>query len=116
MDANEKKTQLTRKVSPESFLRTFPVPQRPAGAEIESEFRTLPETSVRPIEPDKRWQIVLSSVERPDSLIKVEVVGDVVIGCTDEADPADIDLNLASWQGAERGVSRRHVMLRPSRD
>src|SRR5688572_22789492 len=116
MDANEKKTQLTRKVSTESFLRTFPTPQRPAGAEEESEFRTVPQKSGKQAEPDKRWRITLSAVERPDSLMKLEVVGDVVIGCSDEADPDDIDVNMAIWQGEERGVSRRHVMLRPARE
>jgi hypothetical protein len=116
MDSNDKKTQLTRKVSAESFLRTFPAPQRPAGAEEESEFRTVPQKNSKPAEADKRWRVVLSSVEKPDTLMKLEVIGDVVIGCSDEADPADIDVNMAVWQGEERGVSRRHVMLRPARE
>src|SRR5688572_13622590 len=99
MDANEKKTQLTKKVSAESFLRTFPTPQRPAGAEEASEFRTVPQKSSKEVDPDRRWRLTLSSVERPDTLMKLEIVGDVVIGCTDEADPADIDVNMAVWQG-----------------
>jgi hypothetical protein len=116
MKSSEKKTQLIRKVSTQSFLRNFPTPQRPAGAEEASEFRTVPQKSSKQVEPDKRWRLVFSSVEKPDTVIKLEVVGDVVIGCTDEVDPADVDVNMAVWQGEERGVSRRHVMLRPARE
>jgi pSer/pThr/pTyr-binding forkhead associated (FHA) protein len=45
----------------------------------------------------------------------LEIAGDVVLGSSPDPEP-EIDVNLANWQGEERGVSQRHVLLRPSRE
>src|SRR5438046_301750 len=105
MDEHQRKTELKKKVSPESFIRTFPMPRRVAGSESPIEYQTVP-AAVKAL-PPKRWRIILEPVERPSEQMALELVGDIALGsCGD--DDAPIDVNLAMWNGAERGVSHRH--------
>jgi hypothetical protein len=77
---------------------------------------------VVPGNPDKHnartdghpWQIVLELVGDTAQSIALQIHGDVVVGSNSEPDP-DLDVNLVNWHGYNRGVSRRHAMLRPSR-
>lgn len=62
---------------------------------------------------EQHWRIALSPAGNADSGLALELRGDVVIGAGKEAG-AGIDINLEEWQGSARGVSVRHVMLRPT--
>jgi hypothetical protein len=115
MDDQSRKTELKKMVSPESFIRTFPMPVRVAGSESPIEYQIVPAAVTASLKatPPKRWRIILEPVERPSEQLALELVGDVSIGsCSDEDTP--VDVNLAVWNGTERGVSHRHAMLRPS--
>jgi hypothetical protein len=59
------------------------------------------------------WQILLEMVGDTMRPKAFQIQGDVVVGSNTEEDP-DLDVNLVDWQGYNRGVSRRHAMLRPS--
>lgn len=108
---HQKKTEFTKKVSPNSFIRAFPTPQRPANADEAPQFQTVP-ADAKPL-AGKRWRIVLSPVERPLEQLALELAGDVVFGSS--ADPeVEMDVNLSVWNGAERGVSHRHALMRPA--
>jgi FHA domain len=61
------------------------------------------------------WQIFILPSGRPDHFQALELRGDVVIG-SDARSEADIDVNLVQTNGFEAGVSRRHFLLRPTRD
>lgn len=62
---------------------------------------------------EQRWRIDLSPAGNVDCSLALELRGDVVIGAGKEAG-AGVDVNLEEWQGSARGVSVRHVMLRPT--
>ncbi len=56
------------------------------------------------------WRIELHGLGKGISPIGIDIAGDVVIGRGPDA-----DLDLDRYGGYERGVSRRHAMLRPSK-
>lgn len=57
-----------------------------------------------------RWWVELWSDESGSEPLRLEIVGDVVLGRTEQA-----DVDFVNYHAAEHGVSRRHAMLRPSR-
>jgi hypothetical protein len=61
----------------------------------------------------QHWRIGLSPAGNADCSLALELHGDIVIGAGKE-DGAEVDVNLEEWQGSSRGVSIRHVMLRPT--
>jgi hypothetical protein len=95
-----------------SFLS---VPRSRAGFDASVNFKVVPSN------PEKHnartnghpWQIMLELVGDTTQPKAFEVYGDVVVGSNNQEDP-DLDVNLVSWHGYNRGVSRRHAMLRPS--
>jgi hypothetical protein len=61
----------------------------------------------------KRWHVLLKPATNTGGEFKaLEIRGDTVIGCNAGSDDS-VDINLAEWKGFERGVSRRHLMIRP---
>lgn len=61
------------------------------------------------------WRIHLRNDARPDAELAIELRGEVTIGLKlNPGDNADIDLKL--WQGYHYGISRRHLLLRPSKN
>ncbi len=69
---------------------------------------------VRESTPDEQhWRIGLSPAGNGDCRITLELRGDVVIGAGIDVG-VGVDVNLEEWQGSERGVSIRHIMLRPT--
>jgi FHA domain len=61
------------------------------------------------------WQIVILPSGRVGRVLALELRGDVVVGSNSEP-AADLDVNLAELDGYQQGVSRRHVLLRPTRE
>lgn len=64
---------------------------------------------------EQHWRIGLSPAGNVEGGLALELRGDVVIGAGKEAG-AGVDVNLEEWQGSARGVSVRHVMLRPTQN
>ncbi len=62
--------------------------------------------------PHANWRVVLSPLGQKSAPLGLEICGDVVLGVGDKADGGP-DVSLGDWQGYRRGVSRRHLMLRP---
>jgi hypothetical protein len=60
------------------------------------------------------WRIVLLSSTAPDKPIGVEIGRDAVIGR--ERGDFKPDIDLTPYGALELGISRRHAMLRPTRD
>jgi pSer/pThr/pTyr-binding forkhead associated (FHA) protein len=63
----------------------------------------------------KPWRITLTPAGDTAQPLALELQGDVVVGSNPEMDEG-LDVNVSHWQGYRRGVSRRHVLLRPNRD
>jgi hypothetical protein len=60
-----------------------------------------------------RWRIEFSSIGAQSDVVGLDICGDVVLGrAGGKEDDPDFDLN--PYQAAEKGVSRRHALLRPS--
>jgi hypothetical protein len=60
------------------------------------------------------WRIVLLSSTAPDKPIGIEIGRDAIIGrARDDFKP---DIDLAPYGALELGISRRHAMLRPTKD
>ncbi len=115
MDSQDPKhTRAEKPVSPESYVRAFPIPSTPEAGEPVL-FHSVPPANPATPPPDRRWRVVLSPVEKPAEAMGLELLGDAVLGSTPEQDP-EVHVNLAPWQGDQRGVSRRHALLRPARD
>src|SRR5262245_52534449 len=62
-----------------------------------------------------RWLISLSTGEDHDVLMRIKVLADVVLGVMRPPHPPP-DLDLTSLEATEKGVSRRHAVLRPGLD
>lgn len=78
-------------------------------------FQVVPPNGLLPAEaPGLRfWQVVLSPVKGQTDTLALELHAPVVLGSSPEP-AAYVDINLAHWGGYEHGVSRRHLMLRPT--
>jgi hypothetical protein len=110
-------TQESRGVNAQSLLNELVKPVR-------KPYETLIKFKPVPATPSMRdqaslagcnpWQIFLLPGGNVDLAMPLELRGDVVLGCNADSD-ADVDVNLESFGGYSRGVSRRHLMLRPTR-
>jgi hypothetical protein len=63
----------------------------------------------------KAWRVVIGPVGVTGRPMPLEIRGDVVIGSNRDPN-VNVDVNIFDWKGYHYGVSRRHVMLRPSRN
>ncbi len=65
---------------------------------------------------DVRWRILLEGLQPTAQPLAIEIAGDVVIG-RGKGDPETLpDLNLEKYKAVDKGVSRRHAMLRPTKN
>ncbi len=106
--------RLAEAISNESFLNMPPSPAH----QVHLDYQIVPRDPSRRKElaPDEKpWRLLVTPTGISSPPLSLELRGDVVIGCDTEADDA-LDVNLNEWQGYQRGVSRRHVMLRPGRN
>jgi FHA domain-containing protein len=61
------------------------------------------------------WQIVIVPSGKSELHMAYELGGDVVVGSNAQSTEG-LDINLAGLDGFEQGVSRRHLLLRPTRE
>jgi hypothetical protein len=62
-----------------------------------------------------KWLIALHSGDASEIVMRLKIVGDVVLGVERQKDIMP-DLDLRLFLGEEKGVSRRHAVLRPAQD
>lgn len=62
-----------------------------------------------------RWRIELHGLPSAERPLGFDIVGDVVIG-VGKAGSAPPDVDLACYEAARKGVSRRHALFRPTRN
>lgn len=62
-----------------------------------------------------KWLIQLKNLKPDTPTLGIRIVGDVVFGVTRPGAWMP-DLDLAPYGGLEKGISRRHAMLRPTAD
>ncbi|GAB4473699.1 MAG: hypothetical protein Kow00124_12900 [Anaerolineae bacterium] len=65
------------------------------------------------LEGQPRWLIELHGLTPGSPPLGLEIVGDVVLGRGLRSNPPP-DLDLDEYNGLEKGVSRRHALLRPT--
>jgi hypothetical protein len=66
---------------------------------------------IEPLPGTPTWRIELWADELGLPALRLETVGDVILGRSEAA-----DVDLQRYGASEKGVSRRHAMLRPSRN
>jgi hypothetical protein len=80
-------------------------------------FRTAPECMERRRAEwngeTQAWKIVLVPVSDHRQIVALEIRGDIYLG-TSEQSCEGVDVNLAHLKGAEKNVSPRHVLIRPT--
>lgn len=59
------------------------------------------------------WRVIIAPVRQSHQPLALEILGDTTIGSSMDGQPSP-DVNLADWHGYDQGVSRLHLMLRPS--
>lgn len=99
----------------DTFLKLTNWPRR----EPEAQYQIVPfsarKASDEEAEPERKyWRVILTPVGVTGRPMPLEIRGDVVIGSHRDSNER-LDVNIASWRGYDHGVSRRHIMLRPSR-
>jgi hypothetical protein len=62
-----------------------------------------------------QWMVALHAGDASDIVMRMRVVGDVVLGVVRQNDVVP-DLDLRLYLAEEKGVSRRHAVLRPAPD
>jgi hypothetical protein len=111
-------TEETLRVNALTFLNEMVKPVRNPRDDV-VRFRPVPhEPALRDRllwQEIRAWQILVMPTDHPGQFLALELQGDIVIGSNAAAD-TDLDVNLAYLDGYERGVSRRHILLRPSRE
>ncbi len=78
-------------------------------------YQVVPQDSARHGDEVAVWRVILAPVNIAADPLALEIHGDVVVGSDEDTEGAP-DVNLAGWEGYQHGVSRRHLMLRPSRN
>ncbi|MBN1311526.1 MAG: FHA domain-containing protein [Anaerolineae bacterium] len=91
------------------------IPGSEVVAKPEPDFQIVPapDKQRNPTASEDCWRISLAPLGNGDEVLSLELHGDIVIGAN-SAESAGVDINLEDWQGSLRGVSTRHVMLRPT--
>src|SRR5205814_9033262 len=69
----------------------------------------------QPTKPENRWRVELHGLSREHGPLGLDILGDVVLGRGLSGDEVP-DLDMKPFGAFELGVSRRHAMLRPSRN
>jgi hypothetical protein len=69
-----------------------------------------PDASSKP-----KWNIELQGLKSSSGPLGIEMLGDVVLGI-DRGDGTVIDLDLSPYGAEECGVSRKHAVIRPTRN
>ena len=85
--------------------------------ELDHDYRLVPEglSNCKISDPGRKpWRVIIAPVDSKGLAQALEILGDVVVGSNNQSD-SDLDVNVSDWRGYDLGVSRRHVMLRPSR-
>jgi hypothetical protein len=83
------------------------------GDDTTSRFVTLPASAANSNGP--RWLVELVGFGGRSAPIGVEIAGDVILGVPRPGfEPPDFD--LTPYRADEKGVSRRHAVIRPSRN
>src|SRR5262249_55675866 len=74
---------------------------------------------ILPVDPQRQtgcpWVIEMEGLGNQKVSLVVEIAGDVVVGINRPGQPAP-DLDLGAYEAEDKGVSRRHAVLRPARN
>src|SRR5690349_18477200 len=89
---------------------TWKKPNSDGGMNSPHSFVTLPRGLNGRAAP--HWLVLVDSLE-VHAPIGIEIVSDVILGITRQGFSSP-DFDLAPYNGADCGVSRRHAMIRPS--
>jgi pSer/pThr/pTyr-binding forkhead associated (FHA) protein len=108
----------THRLEQEAGRVTPQVTQLPFGTEAGSaqEYTTLPaKPPSGPLHDVPRWRIELHGLRHGEGPLGLDVVGDVVLGRGSVGENAP-DLDMEPYGAFQLGVSRRHAMLRPTKN
>jgi hypothetical protein len=109
-------TRVFSDVNPQLRNRTSPLPQAGTSEAPVVDFAIVPLRAAGHPSPTAApsWRVALRRVGEASPIIGLDIRGDTVVGRS--APDSPVDLNLDSINGASYGVSRRHALLRPTRN
>lgn len=79
-------------------------------------YELLPKKDADSKSVEAHWKIELHGLTRTGGPLGLNIVGDVVVGRGADGAPDDPDLDLEPYGAYQMGVSRRHAMLRPTKN
>lgn len=82
------------------------------AASKQGQFTSLPFGTEK--NPEKTWRITLISTDSANVPLNIEINEEIVIGCNGARQY--IDLNLSEYGAKDKGVSRVHAAIKPTRD
>lgn len=119
--SNPNPTELTTRLSVD-ILKSLPqTPGSPYGLAAENavSYLTVPRDMAVIQERDSlslpKWRVELHGLMAERQPVGLDILGDTVIGLG-KSDGAPPDLDLAAFDAARKGVSRRHALFRPTRN
>lgn len=114
MSELDKKTG-THALQPDEALPEGAGPRATGLLRSTLDYIPTPEPGKRNNNLEKPWRVALvSSTHHSHAPIGVELHGDVVLGRSVPGNNEGPDLDLSLFDAHQRGVSRRHAMLRPT--
>jgi hypothetical protein len=127
IDAEEKRLQeaLTKKAEREStgFLSAAEKHRLPLAHSLAyglnldtSHYLKLPRAKAeQPETVQFRWLVEIQGLRTSNGPLGIEVLGDLVLGM-DRGDGTVIDVDMTPYGGNDMGVSRKHAVIRPTRN
>jgi len=96
----------------------YPRSDTTSPIEVNPNYKTPPSPASYRVVPadtppsDAIWRIEIAPLNEHNDPLALELRGDTIVGSLDGEDGPDV--NLVGWNGWNRGVSRRHLLMRPT--
>jgi hypothetical protein len=109
-EISQKSTKTTQFFS--KRMQNLQFQEEEVAAIKQRQFTSLPFGTVR--NDEKTWRVTLISTDSANSPLSLEINDEIVIGCNGARQY--IDLNLTEYGAKDKGVSRVHAAIKPTRD
>jgi|GEM_PF-2298794 len=109
LDEAEGDIRSTMRLHGPQFASMLDLTPAPDSSRDSGTFHPVPKNAPTSPNSDTQWRVELKTPLNTDKPIRLLVLADVVLGRTEAA-----DVSLDDYGGIQKGVSRRHALLRPT--
>jgi hypothetical protein len=109
-EISQKSTRTTQFFS--KRMKSLQFEEVEVAASKQGQFTSLPFGTEKNVE--KTWRVTFISTDSANSPLSLEINEEIVIGCNGARQY--IDLNLSDYEAKDKGVSRVHAAIKPTRD